>query len=111
MSSCCSVSAKSMICPRLRRVLVGFYSMVTRLGGLALVVLLVAGCGGGGAPPRVELVFRPSRMPGQDDPLPPLLRGFEPEHPGVRGTHEPLPWAADVPHQFYVINLQGPSPG
>src|SRR5207245_902776 len=36
MSSCCSVSAKSMICPRLRRVLVGFYSMVTRLGGLAL---------------------------------------------------------------------------
>src|SRR5436190_2523951 len=105
MSSCCSVSAKSMICPRLRRVLVGFYSMVARLGGLALVVLLFAGCGGGGAPPGVELVFRHSRMPGQDDPLPRLLRGFEREHPGVRVTHEPLPWTADVQHQFYVINV------
>jgi len=100
-----------MICPRLRRVLVGFYSMVARLGGLALVVLLVAGCGGGGAPPGVELVFRHSRMPGQDDPLPRLLRGFEREHPGVRVTHEPLPWTADVQHQFYVINLEGRAAG
>src|SRR3989442_3986823 len=103
MSSCCSVSAKSMICPRLRRVLVGFYSMVTRLGGLALVVLLVAGCGGGGAPPRVELRFRHSPMPGPDDPLPPLLPGFEHEHPGVRGTHQPVPWTAPVHHQFSWI--------
>src|SRR2546426_5680338 len=102
MSSCCSVSAKSMICPRLRRVLVGFYSMVTRLGGLALVVLLVAGCGGGGAPPRVELVFRPSRMPGPDDPLPPLLRGFAREHPGGRGTHQPLPGTPPRQHPFFL---------
>src|SRR2546427_4727470 len=101
MSSCCSVSAKSMICPRLRRVLVGFYSMVTRLGGLALVVLLVAGCGGGGAPPGVEPLVRHPRMPGHDDPLPPLLPGFEREHPGRGGTHEPLPWTADAPHRFY----------
>jgi len=85
--------------------------MVARLGGLALVVLLVAGCGGGGAPPGVELVFRHSRMPGQDDPLPRLLRGFEREHPGVRVTHEPLPWTADVQHQFYVINLEGRAAG
>src|SRR5437867_12681758 len=111
MSSCCSVSAKSMICPRLRRVLVGFYSMVARLGGLALVGLLFAGCGGGGAPPGVELVFRHSRMPAEDDPLPRLLRGFEREHPGVRVTHEPLPWTADVQHQFYVINLEGRAAG
>src|SRR2546428_12484661 len=111
MSSCCSVSASSMTGPRLRRVLVGFSAMVARLVGLALVVLLVAGCGGGGAPPGVELVFRHSRMPGQDDPLPRLLRGFEREHPGVRVTPEPLPWAADGQDQFYVVNLQGRAAG
>src|SRR2546429_7261124 len=99
MSSCCSVSAKSMICPRLRRVLVGFYSMVARLGGLALVVLLFAGCGGGGGPPRVRLRFRPPPLPSPDQPLPPLLRGFARGHPGRRGTPAPLPWAAHVPHQ------------
>ena len=85
--------------------------MVARLGGLALVVLLFVGCSDGGGTSGVELVFRHSRMPGQSDPLPGLLREFERDHPGVRVTHEPLPWTADVQHQFYVINLEGRTAG
>ena len=85
--------------------------MVTRLGGLALLVLLVVGCGDGGAAPGIDLVFRHSRMPGENDPLPGLLRQFERDHPGVRVKHEPLPWTADVQHQFYVINLEGRTAG
>lgn len=60
---------------------------------------------------RVELVFRHSRMPGESDPLPALLRDFERGHPGVTVRREPLPWTADVQHQFFVINLEGRSAG
>jgi multiple sugar transport system substrate-binding protein len=50
-------------------------------------------------------------MPGERDPLPALLREFERLHPGVTVQAEPLPWTADVQHQFFVINLEGRSPG
>jgi multiple sugar transport system substrate-binding protein len=50
-------------------------------------------------------------MPGERDPLPALLRDFERRHPGIVVAHEPLPWTADVQHQFYVINLEGRSAG
>src|SRR2546427_4731796 len=100
MSSCCSVSAKSMICPRLRRVLVGFYSMVTRLGGLALVVLLVAGCGGWGGSPRVEHEFRQPRLARQEGPLPPRLLWFKRLQPGARLPPSPLSWCAHAPRSF-----------
>src|SRR3989442_8495683 len=105
MSSCCSVSAKSMICPRLRRVLVGFYSMVTRLGGLALVVLLVAGCGGGRAPPPCYLCLLHLRLPRHERPLPPGLCGFERGHPGGPVTHEPFPVAPHIQKQLSRVNL------
>src|SRR2546422_8612506 len=105
MSPCCSVSAKSMICPRLRRVLVGFYSMVTRLGGLALVVLLVAGCGGGGAPPRVGLAFPPPPLPRPDDPLPPPPPRFERGDPGARGPHQPVPRDPRRPPPLFLVHL------
>jgi multiple sugar transport system substrate-binding protein len=78
----------------------------------SLVVLMLTGC----AERResasdIRLVFRHSRMPGERDPLPALLRDFERRHPGIRVAHEPLPWTADVQHQFYVINLEGRSAG
>ena len=77
-----------------------------------LLALLLAGCGGGReATGPVRLVFRHSRMPGERDPLPALLREFERRHPGIVVSHEPLPWTADVQHQFYVINLDGRSAG
>ena len=73
---------------------------------------MLAACGGARAPDdAVRLVLRHSRMVGDPDPLPPLLRQFERLHPGVRVASEPLPWTADVQHQFYVINLEGRSPG
>ena len=83
--------------------------MVARLVRLLFVVLLLAACDGGQT--GVELVFRHSRMPGEHDPLPALLQSFEAAHPGVRVRHEPLPWTADVQHQFYVINLEGRTAG
>ena len=45
------------------------------------------------------------------DPIPPLLREFEAQHPGVRVKSESLPWSSDDQHQFYAINLEGGSPG
>jgi multiple sugar transport system substrate-binding protein len=83
-----------------------------RAVGLLLITLALAGCverpeiGD-----RARLVFRHSRMPGGSDPLPALLREFERRHPGITVDHEPLPWTADVQHQFYVINLEGRSAG
>jgi multiple sugar transport system substrate-binding protein len=50
-------------------------------------------------------------MPGERDPLPALLREFERRHGGVRVSAEPLPWTADIQHQFFVINLEGKSAG
>jgi multiple sugar transport system substrate-binding protein len=50
-------------------------------------------------------------MPGDRDPLPALLREFERRHGGVRVRAEPLPWTADVQHQFFAINLEGRSAG
>ncbi len=88
--------------------------MVTALRAcaLVLVVLIAAGCADGrGSEAGPRLVFRHSRMPGDTDPLPALLREFERRHPGVRVASEPLPWTADVQHQFYVINLEGRSAG
>jgi multiple sugar transport system substrate-binding protein len=76
-----------------------------------LVALGVGGCAERREPADVRLVFRHARMPGGHDPLPALLREFERRHPGIVVTHEPLPWTADVQHQFYVINLEGRSAG
>ncbi len=59
----------------------------------------------------VTIVFKHARILGESDPLPGLLREFEAAHPRVRVRSEALPWASDDQHQFYVINLEGKSPG
>jgi multiple sugar transport system substrate-binding protein len=85
---------------------------VTRALAWLVLALVAGGCAGPpgpGAP--VQLVFRHSRMPATADPLLPLLREFEQRHPGVTVRSEPLPWTADVQHQFFVINLEGRSAG
>ncbi len=77
-----------------------------------LLVLLLVACGRWEpGESGVRLVLRHSRMPSPGDPLPDLLRDFERRHPGVTVVNEPLPWTADVQHQFYVINLEGGSGG
>ena len=84
------------------------------LGPLALFLLcLVLGGCAGGAPENgaVTLVFKYARILGPADPLPGLLREFEAAHPRVRVKGESLPWTSDEQHQFYVINLEGRSPG
>ncbi|MFQ5829637.1 MAG: ABC transporter substrate-binding protein [Candidatus Methylomirabilia bacterium] len=43
--------------------------------------------------------------------MPRLLREFEARHPGIIVKSESLPWSTDEQHQFYVINLEGGSPG
>ncbi|MBI4629871.1 MAG: extracellular solute-binding protein [Candidatus Rokubacteria bacterium] len=79
---------------------------------LFLLALVLGGCAGD-APERgaVTLVFKYARILGSADPLPGLLREFETAHPGVRIKGESLPWTSDEQHQFYVINLEGRSPG
>ena len=78
----------------------------------ALVLLTFAGCAGSPSERGpVTLVFKYARILGNADPLPSLLREFEAQHPGVRVKGEALPWASDDQHQFYVINLEGRSPG
>ena len=59
----------------------------------------------------MTLVFKYARILGNADPLPTLLREFEAQHPGVRVKGEAMPWTSDDQHQFYVINLEGRSPG
>jgi multiple sugar transport system substrate-binding protein len=60
---------------------------------------------------QAQLVLRHSRMPGDRDPMPALIAEFERRHPGVTVAREPLPWTADIQHQFYVLNLEGGSAG
>ena len=79
---------------------------------LALWLVVLSGCAGSapeGGP--VTLVFKYARILGPADPLPALLREFEAAHPNVRVKGESLPWTSDEQHQFYVINLEGRSPG
>jgi multiple sugar transport system substrate-binding protein len=59
----------------------------------------------------VTLVFKHARIFGGIDPIPGLLREFEAARPGVRVRNEALPSSSDDQHQFYVINLEGRSPG
>jgi multiple sugar transport system substrate-binding protein len=74
--------------------------------------LVTTACGQAPSGPEpVVLTFKHARILGPADPLPALLRDFEAAHPGVRVTNETLPWSADEQHQFYVINLEGGSPG
>ena len=76
------------------------------------VLVLLAGCAGSpGEGEPVTLVFKYARILGNADPLPTLLREFEAQHPGVRVKGEAMPWTSDDQHQFYVINLEGRSPG
>jgi len=75
-------------------------------------LLLLAACGEARrADAPVTLVFKHARILGPSDPIPSLLRVFEAAHPGVRVRSESLPWTSDEQHQFYVINLEGRSPG
>jgi multiple sugar transport system substrate-binding protein len=77
-----------------------------------VALALLAGCDerapGGRA---VTLVLKHARILGPTDPFPSLLGEFEAAHPGVRVRAEALPWTSDEQHQFYVINLEGRSPG
>ncbi len=79
---------------------------------LVVWLLALGGCAGGQPQSElVTLVFKYARILGRADPLPALLRSFEAAHPGTRVKGEALPWTSDDQHQFYVINLEGRSPG
>ena len=78
---------------------------------LLIALLALGGCVGRPEGGPVTLVFKYARILGDADPLPELLREFEAANPGVRVKGEALPWASDDQHQFYVINLEGQSPG
>lgn len=78
---------------------------------MLLGFLTLGGCAAGQESGPVTLVFKYARILGNADPLPGLLRQFEAAHPGVRVQGEALPWTSDDQHQFYVINLEGRSPG
>jgi multiple sugar transport system substrate-binding protein len=92
--------------------------LAARAIALLVAAGLVAACSPPGSPPpppRTEgparLVLRHSRMPSDRDPIQPLVAEFERRNPGVTIAREPLPWTADVQHQFYVMNLEGGSDG
>jgi multiple sugar transport system substrate-binding protein len=79
---------------------------------LLLWVAALSGCSGSALERGpVTLVFKYARILGPADPLPGLLREFEAAHPNVHVRGEALPWTSDEQHQFYVINLEGGSPG
>jgi multiple sugar transport system substrate-binding protein len=79
-----------------------------RAAAVLCVAILLGGCQPAGRTTTdVELVFKHARIIGPYDPIPPLLREFEAQHPGIRVRSEVLPWNADEQHQFYVINLEG----
>ena len=79
---------------------------------LVLWVAVLSGCGGSALERGpVTLVFKYARILGPADPVPELLHEFEAAHPNVRVRGEALPWTSDEQHQFYVINLEGRSPG
>jgi multiple sugar transport system substrate-binding protein len=79
---------------------------------LLAATLALAGCADGPAREGpITLVLKYARILGPDDPFPGLLREFEAAHPGVRVRGEALPWSSDEQHQFYVVNLEGRSPG
>src|SRR5262245_55488012 len=59
----------------------------------------------------ITLVFKHAHILGQGNPIPKLIADFEARHPGVRVKAEALPWNSDEQRQFFVINLEGGSPG
>ena len=85
--------------------------------GLALLLTLAAlvalpGCAERPDPAApVTLIFRHAHILGRGNPIPRLLADFEARHPGVRVKAEALPWNTDEQRQFFVINLEGGSPG
>ena len=64
-----------------------------------------------GASAPITLVFKHAHILGQGNPIPKLIAEFEARHPGVRVKAEALPWNSDEQRQFFVINLEGDSPG
>jgi len=72
----------------------------------------LAGCAEQPGPEApLTLVFKHAHILGQGNPIPRLLADFEARHPGVRVKAEALPWNTDEQRQFFVINLEGGSPG
>jgi multiple sugar transport system substrate-binding protein len=85
---------------------------IRRVGLVLAFVCLLAACSETRrADGPITLVFKHARILGPADPIPALLREFEAANPGVRVVDESLPWTSDEQHQFYVINLEGGSPG
>ena len=64
-----------------------------------------------GAAAPITLVFKHAHILGQGNPIPKLIAEFEARHPGVHVQAEALPWNSDEQRQFFVINLEGDSPG
>ncbi len=82
------------------------------MAALAILVVL-SGCAerSGGPAPVTTLVFKHARILGSGNPIPRLIAEFEARHPGVKVKAEALPWNTDEQRQFFVINLEGGSPG
>lgn len=79
-----------------------------------LLAALVGLAGCADRPPSaapITLVFKHAHILGQTNPIPTLIAEFEAKHPGVRVQAEALPWNSDEQRQFFVINLEGDSPG
>ncbi len=80
---------------------------------LALSLLVFAGACAERPDARapITLVFKHAHILGSENPIPKLIAEFEARHPGVRVKAEALPWNSDEQRQFFVINLEGGSPG